>query len=211
MQLHQSFEDVLFQKTLSFQHSMTVYPRRYLLPDAKDSSPLSSTSTQSREVIDTIDHQLLQAVAALPGSSQRELAEHLGVSPTMIDVRLRRLRERGILIGMVLALAPHELGVTEYKLILRGRGTHPQLAPAIHRIAQTNPHVTYVIECLGGWDFEIGVESDDPRDVSTLTQLLLFEFGRFIEAITMLTKVHDHKQRWYPGPATVGKLRARAP
>lgn len=62
--------------------------------------------------MDDADRRLLIAVQKDASASQAELAEHAGVSASQVSRRLAKLREEGVLRGIVGVLEPKRAGLT---------------------------------------------------------------------------------------------------
>lgn len=62
--------------------------------------------------MDDADRRLLIAVQRDASASQAELAEHAGVSASQVSRRLAKLREEGVLRGIVGVLEPKRAGLT---------------------------------------------------------------------------------------------------
>ncbi len=62
--------------------------------------------------LDEADMRLLRAVQHDASASQAELAEAAGVSPSLVSRRLARLKENGVLRGVVGLIEPKRVGLT---------------------------------------------------------------------------------------------------
>jgi len=62
--------------------------------------------------LDEADQRLLRALQRDASASQAELAEEAGVSPSLVSRRLSRLKEAGVLRGVVGLIDPERVGLT---------------------------------------------------------------------------------------------------
>jgi hypothetical protein len=67
--------------------------------------------------------------------------------------------------------------------------------------------VTYLIEVLGSWDFEVGIETFDARLVSSVVEELHTQSGGKISGVRVLMELEDFMCRHYPGKLGSGAPR----
>jgi hypothetical protein len=68
--------------------------------------------------------------------------------------------------------------------------------------------ITYLIEALGSWDFEVGVETFDARQVSSVVEELHTATDGRISGVRVLMELEDFMCRHYPGKLGSGAPRA---
>jgi DNA-binding Lrp family transcriptional regulator len=178
---------------------VTVYPRRYLSPKRFSVKPLQSKFTKDQVELDDLDYKILLQ-AAQPGEvSNRQLAQKLAIPASTVDLRIRKLTERGVITGQFLAIDCTKYGYQPFKLLVYGKGINPDLSAELQKFCDRHPNVVYLIECLGNWDYEIGVEVSQTEEVTRIMQEIFEEFGAQVNTIKLLTKFRDIKFRWFPG------------
>lgn len=197
--LSKKFQNVFFEKAVSCQFSATIYHRKYLASRRYTVAPLVCGFTKDVAEIDDLDDKILRALATFGDLSHRQLALKLQIPLSTLDLRIRKLSERGVIAGHVLAVDPSKFGVQAFKLLIYGKGISAELSTGLSRYAEAHPNVTYLIECFGTWDYEIGVEVPHAEDVTSVIQELYEQFGANINTIKLLSKFRDVKFRWYPG------------
>ncbi|MBN8548516.1 MAG: Lrp/AsnC family transcriptional regulator [Deltaproteobacteria bacterium] len=197
--LSRKFQDVFFEKAVSCQFSARIYHRKYLAARKYSVQPLVCRFTKEIVEIDELDDRILRAMATFGDLSHRQLALKVQIPLSTLDLRLRKLSERGVIAGHIFAVDPSKFGVQAFKLLIYGKGISGELSTGLARYAEAHPHVTYLIECLGTWDYEIGVEVQRAEDVTAIIQDLYEQFGANINTIKLLSKFRDVKFRWYPG------------
>ncbi|MFC5175606.1 Lrp/AsnC family transcriptional regulator [Nocardioides taihuensis] len=122
-------------------------------------------------VLDAVDRQLLADLALNARASNKELAAHVGVAPSTCSLRMRRLRDLGVIRGFHADIDPRALGRPIQALV----AVRVQPAARAHIGALTSklsslPGVTNVFFLAGPVDFHIQVavaSSDDLRDFVT--------------------------------------------
>ena len=193
------YQNVFFEKAVSLQYSATAFPRKYLSSKRFSVRPLQSRVSDERREIDELDHRLLTTLATVGDVSNRQLAQKLGIPASTVDLRVRKLIDHHIIGGHLLAIDCTRFGMQGFKLLIYAKGLNPELAAALMKYATTHPNVTYLIECLGSWDFELGVEVERTEEVTAIIQEIYEQFGAVINTVKLLTKFKEIKYRWYPG------------
>ena len=113
------------------------------------------------------------------------------------ELRIAKLQERGVIAGYVYAVHPAAYGMQRFNLLIFAKGLNPSLNAALHQYSQKNPHVTYLIECMGNWDYVMGVETENTADVTSVMHDLYDQFGEEITQIKMLAKFRDVKNGYF--------------
>src|SRR5690606_27078842 len=101
----------------------------------------------------------------------------LAIPASTIDLRMRRLSERGVISGHLLAVDCTTYGFQPFKLLIFAKGVNPDLSAGLQKFCERHPNVTYLIECLGTWDYEVGIEVANTEEVTGIMQEIFEEFG----------------------------------
>lgn len=193
------YQHVFFEKAVSCQYSATTFGRRYLCAKHMSAKPLVSRYVNEVVVPDETDDKLLRAMASNGEASHRQLAAETGIPASTIDLRIKRLEEKQVIVGSLLAVNAAALGMQSFKLLIYAKGLNSSLSEALSRYCDQHAQIVYLIECLGSWDYEIGVEVSKPEEVTTVIQEIYEQFGAVVTSVKLLTKFNDLKFRWYPG------------
>lgn len=197
--LSSRYRGVFFDKALSVQYGTTVFPRSYLSQRRFTARPLASKFTRELVELDQLDRRILGALAEGGSLSNRSIASSLGVPASTVDLRVRRLNETKVLEGEMYAVDCTRYGYHSFKLLIYSKGVESTLAAALGKFCQSHPNVTYLIELLGTWDYEIGVEVARAEELTGVMQEIYEQFGALVTSIKVLSKFRDLKLRWYPG------------
>jgi DNA-binding Lrp family transcriptional regulator len=129
-----------------------------LRPDGPDRTP----------ILDETDLRMLGLLSADGRMSNKELADRLGVAPSTALLRLRRLRDAGVIRGFRAEISPAALGLGLQAIIaVRVRTEHRPRIGALARRFAALPGVLNVYFLSGGDDYQLHVaarSSDDLRD-----------------------------------------------
>jgi DNA-binding Lrp family transcriptional regulator len=159
----------LYKKSVAFRLCLLDCSRQYLSERSVKRSTHYIEDGATPASIDAVDVRILEALAGLPEASTRDLGSKLGMPHTTVDLRLRKLREKRILLGHSIHIAPERLGRQLYKVLMYTRAKSEKISLRARAFAIDHPLVSHFVESIGGWDFEFNIE------VANLTQLREFE------------------------------------
>lgn len=139
-------------------------------------------------VLDSLDKEILYALDHDARESVAGLSRLLDVTRDRISYRVEKLIENGIITGFNAVLNPYKLGVIAYKTYLRLRNDRRRIAQ-ITRFLSKHPHIFWVAECEGSWDFIFVAFSPTPKGFHTLQNSLLEQFAEIIFDYSVYTLV----------------------
>lgn len=197
--LSKRFTNVFFEKAISYQYAVWLFPHKYLAGKRSAARHLRVGFTKDLVNIDETDDRILRALASSGGASFRQIAQKLGMPTSTVDVRLRRLQEAKVIEGYMYAVNPGAIGMQAFKLLVYAKGINHELSAAMVKYSEQHRNVVYFIECLGTWDYEIGVEVERAEDITAIIQDIYERFGSSIISVKLLSKFRDHKIRYYFG------------
>ena len=147
------------------------------------------------------EQQLLAYLSHTPPESIRHAARALGQPASSVDHRYKQLVDNQIIRGWFYDITEDFLPVQSFKLLVSCRQLSPDFSTNLERFARKHLNITYLLETLGAWDFEIGVECGHPGDITALIALLHENFPHHIAAIRSLTELNTYKFSMFPGEA----------
>jgi Lrp/AsnC family transcriptional regulator, leucine-responsive regulatory protein len=190
--------DLFFQKSVAAQFSATAFYRKYLCAKKFANPPLTIAPGSAPLELDDIDRRILGGMVRLDYRSNRQLAQLLGMPLSSLDLRVKKLEEKGIILGYVYKVDPEKIGMQEHVLLIHASGLSPQLEQALRRYAEEHPAVTYMYECLGSWDFELNVEVTSGQEVAAISRDITERFQKQINTVKALAKYRDLKLSFVP-------------
>jgi len=152
----------------------------------------------SKPTLDRIDSGIVMALQNNARLSNKELAAHVGLSPSACLERVRRLRENGVLRGFVADVDPEALGIGLQAMIAMKLRSHDRatfVTVLDHLMAQ--PEVMTIYELAGEDDLLVHIVC---RDASHLRDFVADSLGSRTEhgqAVTSLIYEH-HTKRGLP-------------
>lgn len=188
-----AYPGAFFDKALSLRVGITIFPRKYLGGDKSSLKPVSFGGSSKAVAIDAKDFQILSTMEHHSYSSDRDLARQLGMPISTLEHRLKRLENEGIIAGCIYRVNAALLGMQHFRLIIYGKGFSSLLRKKLYSFAERHRFITYYIECLGDWDYELGVEVEQAENMVAITEEIYRNFGSEINTIKILP-VFGHRK-----------------
>lgn len=144
--------------------------------------------------LDTHDLRILDLLQDDARLKSEAIAEDIGLSPTAVQRRIKKLRLSGAIEKEVAVLSPKVLGnrITLIVLVALERGGS-HIIDAFHREMRRIPEVQQCYYVTGDYDFTLIVTARDMADYEKLTRDVFFEnatIRRFHTIVTMDTVKH---------------------
>lgn len=124
--------------------------------------------------LDRFDRQLLTLVQQDAALTAEQLAEHVSLSPSAIQRRLRRLREQGVIQRQIAVLDAAQIGrPTSFIAGLQVESERPELMARLRTWLETEAAVQQAFYVTGEADFVLIVTAPDAAAYEVLMARLL--------------------------------------
>lgn len=194
------FENVFFEKSFVVRVNFIAFGRKYLSSRKITPVVLKNCWTGQSYKTDATDHKILSVMSQNSYSSYRDLARQCGIPPSTVERRIRALKEADVLGGEIYRYNLSRFGAHTYRILLYARGVNQKLSKDLFLFAKKHSRVIHFIECLGSWDYELGVEVDHPLDVTEIVQQVSALFGPYLNGVKLLQIFRHLKFTSYPFP-----------
>ena len=196
-ELGRVFGSIFAEKAVVTRGRYSGFGRKYFT-GRKVSPVVLLGAQQGAEKIDETDHRVLKALARLHVRSEAALARDAGVPTATFRYRLEQLTQRGIVPGSVYAVTPWRYGYQSYRLLIAAASLSPAFQDALYQYAARHPQVVSLVQTLGRWDYELGVEVAESTHFPEIVQELKGRFSDHIRAATALPVFRFLKGVTYP-------------
>ncbi len=124
--------------------------------------------------LDRFDRQLLNLVQEDAGQTAERLAEQIGLSPSAIQRRLKRLREEGVIAREIAVVDPKSVGSpTSFVVSLQVERERPELLAQLRQWLAAQPHIQQVFYVTGEADFVLVVTAADTETYDALMSQMM--------------------------------------
>ncbi|MFH1127221.1 MAG: Lrp/AsnC family transcriptional regulator [archaeon] len=108
------------------------------------------------------------------------IARRVGLSKEVVNYRVKRLMDRGILIGFNTVIDVNKLGWQIYFINIRLRNIDDLIEEEIIELLTKNPNISQVLKCIGNYDLVLKVFVKDYIEANNLMKNIEFRFKRNI-------------------------------
>lgn len=167
--------------------------KRYLSAECVFQEPVAWAAHPGPAVTcDDLDWRVLAALFSEPGLSHRALAQSLGAARATVDVRVRKLREKGVLVREIYRVPTTRLGFQTHRLLLSSNGPATELWESLARMVQHVPHISAVSRVLGSWDAEVTIEATDAAQAVTIIDSVCAALNRRLSGVATLSVLEQN-------------------
>jgi Lrp/AsnC family leucine-responsive transcriptional regulator len=125
---------------------------------------------------DRFDRQLLNLIQEDAGQTAERLAERVGLSPSAIQRRIRRLREDGVILRDVAIIDPRRIGRTGLFIVsLQVERERPELLAQLREWLAAAEHIQQAFYVTGEADFILIVTAADAESYDALMAHMVAE------------------------------------
>ncbi len=196
--LSEKFGTVFMEKAFAERVSLQYFGSKYLSPKTRPAGALSYASTTEKVEIDDVDHRILSALSRTGERSSRRIARELSVPQTTVDYRLRKLEEKGVIVGYYYNLQAQELGYQSFLLLAGMKSVSIRAINDFKAFCAKHPNVLLLIHSLGSWDFEVWIDTETAVQATAIVEEIYDAFGHELSWIKILPAFQALKVAEYP-------------
>jgi len=139
--------------------------------------------------LDRFDRQLLNLVQEDAGQTSEQLAEHVALSPSAIQRRLRRMREEGVIVREIAIVDPKSIDRPTFFIVsVQVERERPELLAQLRQWLAAQAHVQQAFYVTGEADFVLVVTAPDTETYDALMGRMVAEnpnVGRFTTNVAL--------------------------
>lgn len=125
-------------------------------------------------VLDQFDRRILAIIQRDAALTSDQLAVHIGLSPSAVQRRLKRLRDTGIIAATVAVVDPAKVGRPPFFVVgLEVERERPELLSRLRAWLGAEDAVQEVFYVTGAWDFILIVSAPDVEAYDALMSRLM--------------------------------------
>jgi DNA-binding Lrp family transcriptional regulator len=126
--------------------------------------------------LDPFDRRLLNLVQEDAAQTTERIAEQIGLSPSAVQRRLRRLREEGVIVRDVSVIDPKAVGrPTFFVVSVQVERERPELIAHLREWLGMQPHVQQAFYVTGEADFVLIITAPDTETYDALMSQMIAE------------------------------------
>jgi DNA-binding Lrp family transcriptional regulator len=171
------------------QHSRRFPARARMFRALKSSLAAYEERRRRKMFMDRYDRQIVAALQDDADRTAEQLSEHVALSPSAIQRRIRRLKQAGIIQRIVAIANPRSLGAPTFFIVsLQVERERPELLAQLRRWLAAEPQVQQAYYVTGDSDFILVVTAPDTESFEALMSRLMTDNAnvrRFTTSVTL--------------------------
>ena len=190
--------EIFSEKLISPRISSERFSRSFLTEKQNLRSKIAIMPSSPIYEIDELDHTLLSESSGKGFESIRDLAHQIGSPYATIERRIKKLTEANVICGFYYAIDKALIDSTHFRILLHNKSLDTSTNEKLLKFCYTHKNINFIIRSLGAWDYEIGIEVLDLKDVRKVIQDIYKLCGSEIGTVRVLTEIEDFKSVTYP-------------
>ena len=127
-----------------------------------------------------------------------DLAEKTKITRDIINYRLKKLTNEGIIVQYKCYPNLHNIGVNHYKLIIRTKNFDDKSRTKLSDYVSSNKKATQLLKLIGSWDLEIEFETENEDELYILLKDMREKFSDIIRDFDILRITETFKFNFFP-------------
>jgi len=193
--MNKKFSDIIESVDILSRLSVTHFPRQYLAAIQKGTVFFGGALERNKP--DTLDHNILCIMSTNARIKVLTLAKQLNRPHSTITLRIKELEKKGIITGHHTVINVQKLGLQQYNLLIKVRNVIETQRRTLSALCQQHPHIVWLIQTIGLWDFEVGVEVENQEQLQEIMTALR-ETNNNITRIDFVSIFKTIKYTQYP-------------
>ena len=172
------------------------YPRDYLI-QAKSRSAAEKVRFRGGEkedfALDDTDAEILESLSEDSRVSAVDIARKIKVHPGGILNRIKKLEKANLIVNYMIWPNVNKLIGNYFKVLVKLNNVEEESEKKLYTYCQNNPHIVYIVYCLGSWQFEMDIEVSTTEEFRKIMRQFLSEFSSSVLQYTALNIYQEYK------------------
>ena len=143
------------------------------------------------ETIDKTDMKILSALYANARETTVNLAKLVGLTPDAVQYRIKRLTEKGFILGYTAWFDAKKLGFNYYKILIGFRSITKEKEKQFLNFCIENDNIIFLNKTIGSWDIELDIVVRDNMELHEFMREIKTKFGDIIGKHTFISAVEE--------------------
>ena len=159
----------------------------------RDEEALIALDSKEQILLSEDERALLRSLVKPQTESIRQVARDLRLPFSTVDYRYQQLVKKQVIRGWFYDIAEGFTGTQRFKALITCRSLSADFERRFEQFSRYHPHVTYLLQTIGEWDFELGIECYRPEDLMNFITLTHETFPTEVSHIASLTELRTLK------------------
>lgn len=140
--------------------------------------------------LDLLDRKILAELDQDSRQPFSQIAKKIRTSRTVVEYRIKKLIENGIIISLSAFVDPAKFGLTSWKVYLQFHNKNKEMDEAITKFLQEEKRVWWVIKCEGNFDLMFSVLSKSVHEFYDFLSSFQSKFSKYEARIEITTHIN---------------------
>lgn len=190
--------DYISDYRISFIEDGFTFDRKYLFNKKKGRKVFLYGGKRDSLIIDKVDLKIIEMIKNNARFSYVDLAEKLNLDARTIKQRVRVMQKKEFLQGYTVFLNINKIGYQLHKLCIYLGKYEEGVEKEISEYLKKNPKTIHLIKCIGDWELEIEMESNNIIEVHEYIAELRNVFHKEIKKVDLITITKEEKLEFFP-------------
>ena len=148
--------------------------------------------------LDLNDWKTLNQLDMDSKQSDAEIGKKTRISKQVVNYRIKKLIEKGIITGFYPHINLAKLGYGAHKIYLRFKSLSGAQEKEIWGYLEKQPNIVWVISCSGRWDLIFAIVSKNIEEFNQILTGFMNKYSKNIaeRSITVFNKATLHHRKW---------------
>ena len=149
--------------------------------------------------LDLNDWKILNQLDLNSRQSDAEIGKKTRISKQVVNYRIKKLIDEGIITCFVPGINIAKLGYNVYKVYLNFKALKKQKEEEMWNYLIKQPNIVWLISCSGRWNLVFGIASKNIEEFDKVLNDFMNKFSKFIleRAISVFNKATIHHRKWF--------------
>lgn len=190
------FSKFILEKDVLLTEYSPIYQREYL--EKTKQKEFTYGVPEQIYKLDETDTKILQVLSNNARIPIIDLAEKTELTRDIINYRLKKLTNEGIINQYRCYLNLQNLNINHYKIILRTKNFNQEAEDRIKQYISKHKKATQFLKLIGSWDLEIEFETENEDELYAILQEIRNEFSNIIRDFDIIRITKTFKLNYFP-------------
>ena len=173
------------------------YVGRSYLSNQKQDNFLVNKDGKKYE-LDSLDTKILNLLSEDARINAADIAYQLKVSPNTIVLRIKKLKENGVIINFKPLIDLSKLNYSDHKALIKFQNITDEKEKELIDFLKNEACVIGAIKLMGSWDFEIEFEVKNRLELRDFIGRVRDKFSNIIKEFELLDLFQEYKYNFFP-------------
>jgi len=173
-------------------------PREYLFKGIVHKKEPFFGSIPKEIKTDDYDKKILLELSKDSRVTSVEISKKINLSAEAISKRIKRLEKRGLIQGYNIIPEEKNYPFIHHKILISLKNIDEENERKFKEYCKNQKNIWYSCSCIGSWDFEIDIDSEDIKKFRESLRELKNMFSEIIKEYTVMMVYQTNKYNFYP-------------